>query len=137
MAQSAASRQVGILHHLLTLDDISGCRAAAAETSNRVLRRRFLGRASDRPHIAEWFAEATAAPGGWPVADGRGPGAARRVFLNLREVLQSGDAVAICEMARGRSCLCCRCEEASRSGLLCGAVSSVTGCTCTVAPAST
>ncbi len=120
MAQSAASKEVEILNHLLTLtlDSIAGYREAAAEPRDRGLQRCFLRRAGDRQNIAERLAETIEALGGTPVEDGSKLGAAHRVFLNLRELLSSGDAIAMHEVARGESFLRSRCEKALKSGLL-------------------
>lgn len=120
MALSVAHNEVEILNELLMLtsDSIAGYREAAAETRNRALQRCFLRRANDRQHIADRFTEVIEALGGEPANSGTRLGAAHRVFLNLRELLASGDAAAMHEVARGESFLRSRYERALRSGAL-------------------
>lgn len=120
MAQSVARSEVEMLNELLmlTIDSIAGYREAAAETDNRALQRCFLRRANDRQHIADRFTEVIETLGGEPADGGTRLGAAHRVFLNLRELLSSGDAAAMHEVARGESFLRSRYERALRSGLL-------------------
>jgi uncharacterized protein (TIGR02284 family) len=120
MAQSAASKEVETLNQLLTLtlDSIAGYREAAAETRNRGLQRCFLRRADDRQAIADQLAETIEALGGVPVREGPKLGAVHRVFLNLRELLPSGDAVVMHEVARGESFLRSRYGKALEGGLL-------------------
>lgn len=120
MAHPDAHNEVEILNELLmlTIDSITGYREAAAETRNRALQRCFLRRANDRQHIADRIAEVVEALGGEPADSGTRLGAAHRVFLNLRELLASGDAAAMHEVARGESFLRSRYERALRSGSL-------------------
>ena len=120
MAQAATSREVDILNQLLTLtrDSIAGYREAAAETGDRAMQRCFLRRAMDRQNIADRLSEAIEALGGEPADEGTRLGSAHRVFLNLRELLSSGDAAAMHEVARGESFLRSRYERALRSGTL-------------------
>jgi uncharacterized protein (TIGR02284 family) len=120
MAHLAARTELEILNDLLmlTCDSIAGYREAAAETRNRALQRCFLRRAADRQHIADRLAEVVESLGGVPANDGTRLGAAHRVFLNLRELLSSGDAPVMHEVARGESFLRSRYEGALRSGKL-------------------
>lgn len=120
MAQSIATREAGILNQLLTLtrDSIAGYREAAAETGSRALQRCFLRRASDRQAIADRLAEVVESLGGEPADEGTRLGTAHRVFLDLRELLSSGDAAAMHEVARGESFLRARYERALHSGVL-------------------
>lgn len=120
MAQAAAIKEVEILNQLLTLtrDSIAGYREAAAETGDRAMQRCFLRRATDRQNIADRLADAIEALGGEADDGGTRLGAAHRVFLNLRELLSSGDGPAMHEVARGESFLRSRYERALRSGAL-------------------
>lgn len=120
MAQSADTREVDLLNQLLMLtrDSIAGYREAAAETGDRAMQRCFLRRAMDRQNIAERLAEVIESLGGEPVDEGTRLGMAHRVFLNLRELLSSGDTVAMHEVARGESFLRARYERALKSGVL-------------------
>ncbi len=120
MPQPADTREVDVLNQLLMLtrDSISGYREAAAETSDRAMQRCFLRRAIDRQNIAERLAEVIESLGGEPADEGTRLGMAHRVFLNLRELLSSGDTTAMHEVARGESFLRSRYERALKSGVL-------------------
>lgn len=120
MAQSVADQEVDILNQLLMLtrDSICGYREAAAETSNRALQRTFLRRAADRQQIADRLSEVIESLGEEPADEGTRLGMAHRVFLNLRELVGSGDAIAMHEVARGESFLRNRYERALKSGAL-------------------
>ena len=120
MAQAIATREVEILNQLLTLtrDSIAGYREAAAETQDRAIQRCFLRRATDRQVIADRLSEVIEALGGEPADEGTTLGTAHRVFLNLRELLSSGDSTAMHEVARGESFLRSRYERALHSEVL-------------------
>lgn len=102
MAQSVANREVEILNQLLTLtrDSLIGYREAAAATESRAMQRCFLRRATDRQVIADRLCEVIEALGGEAADEGTRLGVAHRVFLNLCELLPSGDAIAMHEVAR-------------------------------------
>ena len=120
MAQSVANREVEILNQLLTLtrDSLIGYREAAAATESRAMQRCFLRRATDRQVIADRLCEVIEALGGEAADEGTRLGVAHRVFLNLCELLPSGDAIAMHEVARGESFLRGRYERALHSGTL-------------------
>lgn len=120
MAQAVANPEVEILNQLLTLtrDSIIGYREAAAATESRALQRCFLRRATDRQVIADRLSEVIEALDGEAVDEGLRLGVAHRVFLNLCELVSSGDATAMHEVARGESFLRSRYERALHSAAL-------------------
>src|SRR5690606_10604533 len=74
--------------------------------------------ATDRQAIADRLCEVIEALGGEAADEGIRLGVAHRVFLDLCELMSSGDATAMHEVARGECFLRSRYERALHSGVL-------------------
>jgi uncharacterized protein (TIGR02284 family) len=96
----------------LTIDSAKGYREAADLTKNSTLSAMFIARADERDQIAEEFQEEVSRFGGKPHEHGTAAGAAHRLALDIRAMVDSNTTTAINEVERGEDVIKAAYEKA-------------------------
>ncbi len=101
-----------------TLDSAEGYQAAAKDTTNPRFKALFTERGQERRQIVAALQTQVRSLGGKPEDDGTVLGAAHRVFLNLKNMVDSSDEAIVSEVESGEDHIKAKYEETLKDSTL-------------------